>query len=83
MSFETLPDGFALVDGVSLSVSAGRTLCVVGESGCGKSILSLAVMGLLPRRPRASSAGRSGWRARTCWRPRPSGSPTCAATAWR
>ncbi len=51
MSFETLPDGFALVDGVSLSVSAGRTLCVVGESGCGKSILSLAVMGLLPRPP--------------------------------
>jgi peptide/nickel transport system ATP-binding protein len=36
------------VDGVSLSVSAGRTLAVVGESGCGKSVTALAVMGLLP-----------------------------------
>jgi peptide/nickel transport system ATP-binding protein len=33
---------------VSLSVAAGETLCVVGESGCGKSLTSLAVMGLLP-----------------------------------
>jgi oligopeptide/dipeptide ABC transporter ATP-binding protein len=51
MTFDTLPPGLALVDKVSLSVRAGRTLCVVGESGCGKSILSLAVMGLLPRPP--------------------------------
>ncbi len=33
---------------VSLSVPRGETLCVVGESGCGKSLTSLAVMGLLP-----------------------------------
>ncbi len=36
-----------LIDGVSFSVEAGRTLCVVGESGCGKSVMSLALMGLL------------------------------------
>jgi peptide/nickel transport system ATP-binding protein len=36
-----------LIDGVTFSVKAGRTLCVVGESGCGKSVLSLALMGLL------------------------------------
>ena len=36
-----------LVDRISFSVGAGETLCVVGESGCGKSITSLAVMGLL------------------------------------
>ena len=36
------------VDGVSLSVAKGRTLGIVGESGCGKSMLSLSVMGLVP-----------------------------------
>jgi|TARA_B100000315_G_scaffold258997_1_gene313156 peptide/nickel transport system ATP-binding protein len=37
------------VDGISFHVDAGETLCIVGESGCGKSITSLAVMDLLPR----------------------------------
>jgi peptide/nickel transport system ATP-binding protein len=36
------------VDGVTLSVARGATLGLVGESGCGKSVTSLAVMGLLP-----------------------------------
>jgi len=38
------------VDGVSFSVDAGEVVGLVGESGCGKSVTSLAVMGLLPRR---------------------------------
>ncbi|MQA78930.1 MAG: ATP-binding cassette domain-containing protein [Streptosporangiales bacterium] len=38
------------VDGVSLSVEPGATVGLVGESGCGKSVTSLAVMGLLPKR---------------------------------
>lgn len=33
---------------VSFSVKAGQTFCFVGESGCGKSVTSLAMMGLLP-----------------------------------
>ncbi|MFG2500360.1 dipeptide/oligopeptide/nickel ABC transporter permease/ATP-binding protein [Streptomyces sp. NPDC048441] len=38
-----------VVDGISLTVREGETLGLVGESGCGKSITSLAVMGLLAR----------------------------------
>ena len=36
------------VRGVSLSVAKGETLAIVGESGCGKSVTALSVMGLLP-----------------------------------
>jgi oligopeptide/dipeptide ABC transporter ATP-binding protein len=51
-------DGVArAVDGVSFSVEPGETLCLVGESGCGKSVTALAVMGLLPRPP-ARISGR-------------------------
>jgi peptide/nickel transport system ATP-binding protein len=38
------------VDGVSFTVDAGEVVGLVGESGCGKSVTSLAIMGLLPRR---------------------------------
>lgn len=38
----------SVLDGISLQVHAGETLALVGESGCGKSITSLALMGLLP-----------------------------------
>ncbi|WP_289139119.1 ABC transporter ATP-binding protein [uncultured Brevibacillus sp.] len=37
------------VNGVDLTVYAGETLGIVGESGCGKSVTSLSVMGLLPK----------------------------------
>lgn len=37
---------------VSFQVKRGETLCVVGESGCGKSVTSLAIMGLLPKMAR-------------------------------
>ena len=37
------------VDGVDISLARGSTLGLVGESGCGKSVTSLAVMGLLPK----------------------------------
>ncbi len=47
--FHTEDGDFAAVDGVSFSVGAGRTLAIVGESGCGKSVTALSIMGLLPR----------------------------------
>ena len=43
------------VNGVSFAVNAGETLGIVGESGCGKSVTSLAVMGILPRAGRVKS----------------------------
>ena len=48
---------FSPVDGVSFSVEAGRTLGIVGESGCGKSVTSLSIMGLLPKGQGRISAG--------------------------
>ena len=39
----------AIVDNVSFTVREGETMGLVGESGCGKSITSLAIMGLLPK----------------------------------
>ena len=48
--FATDEGEVTVVDGVSFSVQAGRTLAIVGESGCGKSVTSLSVMGLLPKR---------------------------------
>ncbi|QGK68347.1 ATP-binding cassette domain-containing protein [Allosaccharopolyspora coralli] len=38
------------VDGISFDVEPGKTVGLVGESGCGKSVTSLAIMGLLPAR---------------------------------
>ncbi|WP_320671384.1 ABC transporter ATP-binding protein [Patulibacter defluvii] len=46
------------VDGVDLSLDAGETLAIVGESGCGKSATALSIMGLLPA-PRGRVAAGS------------------------
>ncbi|EKE76498.1 ABC transporter ATP-binding protein [Oceanibaculum indicum] len=48
---------FKAVDGVSFAVARGETLGIVGESGCGKSVTSLSVMGLIPRPPGKIPAG--------------------------
>jgi oligopeptide/dipeptide ABC transporter ATP-binding protein len=47
-SFRTADGEVSAVRDVSFSVNKSETLCIVGESGCGKSITSLSIMGLLP-----------------------------------
>jgi len=52
-SFLTDDGEVTVVNGVSFNVQASRTLAIVGESGCGKSVTALSIMGLL-----AKPAGR-------------------------
>ena len=49
-AFRTPRGTVRAVDGVSFTLDRGRTLGLVGESGCGKSVLSRSVMRLLPKR---------------------------------
>ncbi|MEJ2723376.1 MAG: ABC transporter ATP-binding protein [Deltaproteobacteria bacterium] len=46
------------VDGVSYDVREGETVCLVGESGCGKTVSALAVLGLVSRPPGGIEGGR-------------------------
>jgi oligopeptide/dipeptide ABC transporter ATP-binding protein len=55
--FRTDDGEFAAVNGVSFSVPAGRTLAIVGESGCGKSVTALSIMGLVPDPPGRIAGG--------------------------
>ncbi|MBT0957415.1 ABC transporter ATP-binding protein [Alphaproteobacteria bacterium KMM 3653] len=43
------------VRGVDLQIARGETLCLVGESGCGKSLTATSIMGLLPRYARVTT----------------------------
>ena len=51
------------VDGVSFNVEKGKTLGIVGESGCGKSVTCLTIMGLNPRR-NTTSSGEVLWKGK-------------------
>jgi peptide/nickel transport system ATP-binding protein len=55
--FDTDEGELVAVDGVSFQVRAGRTLAIVGESGCGKSVTALSIMGLLAQPAGRISAG--------------------------
>src|SRR5512137_1284919 len=55
--FATDDGEFRAVAGVSFALEAGRTLGLVGESGCGKSVTSLSIMGLVPQPPGRIAGG--------------------------
>jgi len=48
-AFDTEKGQLVAVDGVSFSVESGKTLGVVGESGCGKSVTAMSIVQLLPQ----------------------------------
>ncbi|MFL5921762.1 MAG: ABC transporter ATP-binding protein [Gaiellaceae bacterium] len=60
-SFRTEDGIVKAVDGVSFEVEKGQTLGIVGESGCGKSVTCLTIMGLNPKRNTVSS-GEALWK---------------------
>jgi peptide/nickel transport system ATP-binding protein/oligopeptide transport system ATP-binding protein len=51
MDFGAGADALRAVDGVSLTIGAGETVCLVGESGCGKSVTALSIAQLVPTPP--------------------------------
>ena len=59
VSFNTEAGVFRVVDDVSFSLPAGKTLGLVGESGCGKSVTALSLLGLLPKPAGQIAAGRA------------------------
>ena len=60
VEFATAAGWLPVVDDVGFSVGTSETVGLVGESGCGKTVSALAVMGLLPRRGARIAADRCG-----------------------
>jgi oligopeptide/dipeptide ABC transporter ATP-binding protein len=58
VTLQTRAGSLRALDGITLSLDAGETLAIVGESGCGKSLTALTIMRLLPEPPARISGGR-------------------------
>ncbi|MDP3085574.1 MAG: ATP-binding cassette domain-containing protein, partial [Rubrivivax sp.] len=62
--FKTDDGWLHAVDGVDISIDAGETVGVVGESGCGKSVTAKTVLKLIDMPPGRIVAGRVLWQGR-------------------
>jgi peptide/nickel transport system ATP-binding protein len=62
--FKTDDGWLHAVDGVDIAIEAGQTVCVVGESGCGKSVTAKTVMKLIDMPPGKIVAGQVLWQGR-------------------
>jgi peptide/nickel transport system ATP-binding protein len=62
--FKTDDGWLHAVDGVDIAIDAAETVCVVGESGCGKSVTAKTVMKLLDMPPGRIVAGKVMWQGR-------------------
>ena len=61
----TTDDGMVrAVDGVDIGVDRGETLCVVGESGCGKTVTAMTMLKLIAMPPGRIVAGEILWQGR-------------------
>ena len=62
--FKTDDGWLHAVDGVDIAIDAGETVCVVGESGCGKSVTAKTVLKLIDMPPGKIVAGQVLWKGR-------------------
>ena len=62
--FKTDEGWLHAVDGVDIRIDAGQTVCVVGESGCGKSVMAKTVLKLIDMPPGKIVAGKVLWQGR-------------------
>ncbi|WP_366653655.1 ABC transporter ATP-binding protein [Fodinicurvata sp. EGI_FJ10296] len=57
LDFDTFDGRIRVLDGIDLTVRQGETLGIVGETGCGKSVLAKSLLGLLPSPPARIAGG--------------------------
>jgi ABC-type dipeptide/oligopeptide/nickel transport system ATPase component len=76
--FKTDEGWLHAVDGVDIAVDRGETVCLVGESGCGKTVTALTVLKLLPMPPGCCGRGATWFRpeAKRCAASAPRRSPS-------
>ncbi|MEI8326572.1 MAG: ATP-binding cassette domain-containing protein, partial [Betaproteobacteria bacterium] len=62
--FKTDEGWLHAVDGVDIGIDRGETVCLVGESGCGKSVTAMSVLKLIAMPPGRIVAGHILWQGR-------------------
>jgi ABC-type dipeptide/oligopeptide/nickel transport system ATPase component len=75
LDFDTFDGAYKVLDGIDLELDAGGSLGLVGETGCGKSVLARSIMGLLPRPPARTLSGRITFEGQDLL--------ACSAADWR